>query len=177
MGGFSAEPAQRSSNKFRAHCGRRSKLCSRSPTRSVPFHPKKYIDKHQYNGYDAVMDDRRTADELTATSPGGCCGVGPHAPFDADRLSSLTDALTVLGHPVRARIVEILAAEYDEVCVCDLQEALPVKQPTVSHHLRILRDAGLVGYRKQGQWAHYYLHRDAMAALSERTSTWLLSLR
>ena len=81
-----------------------------------------------------------------------------------------------MGHPVRARILELLAASPDEVCVCDLEAALPVKQPTVSHHLRILRDAGLVGYHKRGHWAHYFLHREAMANLASQTSMWLDSL-
>lgn len=97
-------------------------------------------------------------------------------PADAERLEALTEGLKVLAHPVRARIIELLAADPDEVCVCDLEAALPVKQPTVSHHLRILRDAGLAGYRKSGQWAHYFLHRDALADLTGRTNSWLDSL-
>lgn len=96
--------------------------------------------------------------------------------FDIDRLSAVTQTFQVLSHPVRLRIVEILAAGDGEVCVCDLEAALPVKQPTVSHHLRILRNAGLVGYRKEGQWAHYTVHRPALAALAERVDDWLRAI-
>ena len=54
----------------------------------------------------------------------------------------------------------MLARNEGRVCVCDLEAAVPVKQPTVSHHLRILRDAGLVESEKSGQWVYYHLRRD-----------------
>lgn len=103
---------------------------------------------------------------------GSCCGSEP-AEYDEARLSRITQGFQLLSHPVRLRIVEILAADPGEVCVCDLEAALPVKQPTVSHHLRILRDAGLVGFRKHGQWAHYSVHRGALDELNGRSIAWL----
>lgn len=62
----------------------------------------------------------------------------------------------------------MLARAAGRVCVCDLEAAVPVKQPTVSHHLRLLREAGLVDFEKQGLWAYYFVHRDKLNALRER---------
>jgi ArsR family transcriptional regulator len=55
-----------------------------------------------------------------------------------------------------------LAAADDEVCVCDFTDTLPLNQPTVSHHLRILREAGLVTCERRGTWVYYRLSRDAL---------------
>lgn len=74
----------------------------------------------------------------------------------------------VLAHPVRLQLLGVLAQNEGKVCVCDLEAAVPVKQPTVSHHLRLLREAGLVSSEKVGQWVHYRVDRDALAALRER---------
>ena len=62
-----------------------------------------------------------------------------------------------LADPHRLRILFALARAEAEVCVCDLTESLPINQPTVSHHLKILKDAGLVGCVKRGTWCYYAL--------------------
>lgn len=76
--------------------------------------------------------------------------------------------LQVLAHPIRLRILEVLARRGGEVCACDLEPLLPVKQPTVSHHLRLLREAGLVDTVRKGLWAHYFIRPEAVAALRSR---------
>jgi ArsR family transcriptional regulator len=78
--------------------------------------------------------------------------------------------LALLAHPVRLRILDILARQGGEVCVCDLEGALPVKQPTVSHHLRILREAGLIDTVRRGVWAYYFIRPDVLASLRRRVS-------
>lgn len=113
--------------------------------------------------------------DRSTTDSKGCCGART-ADYDEERLTAVTEGFQLLAHPVRLRIVEILAADPGEVCVCDLEAALPVKQPTVSHHLRILRDAGLVGFTKRGQWAHYAVHREALAELAINGAAWLRSV-
>lgn len=97
-----------------------------------------------------------------------CC-----APELARRLTSaeaeeLSDDLQVLAHPVRLQILDILAHNPGRVCVCDLEAALPVKQPTVSHHLKLLRAAGLIDYERHGLWAYYFVRREALDALRGR---------
>jgi ArsR family transcriptional regulator len=108
---------------------------------------------------DVFMDDPK-ADEACTTT--GCC-----RPLDAPALSvddaSATAALfRALGDPARVRIVNLLATAVDAVCVCELTPALGLAQPTVSHHLRKLAEAGLVTREARGTWAYYRLDRDAL---------------
>ncbi len=67
-----------------------------------------------------------------------------------------------LGDPHRLKILATLAAAAEEVCVCDFTDALPLNQPTVSHHLRVLREAGLVTCERRGTWVYYRLAADAL---------------
>jgi ArsR family transcriptional regulator, arsenate/arsenite/antimonite-responsive transcriptional repressor len=82
---------------------------------------------------------------------------------DVDRLSELAKALS---DPVRLQIVDVLRRQAGEVCVCDLQPLFQISQPTLSHHLKKLRDAGLVGVERRGQWAYYYVVPGALDPLS-----------
>ena len=66
-----------------------------------------------------------------------------------------------LADPHRLKILATLAASADEVCVCEFTDELPLNQPTVSHHLRILREAGLVTCERRGTWVYYRLAGDA----------------
>jgi len=94
-----------------------------------------------------------------------CCGPAtpPLAREDADHLAACFKAL---ADPARVAIVNRLAAA-DEVCVCDLNTALDLAQPTVSHHLRVLREAGLVESSRRGTWAFYRLVPEAIEQLRE----------
>lgn len=83
-------------------------------------------------------------------------------------MQQLTDDLSILAHPVRLQILNILAQSAGDVCVCDLETALPVKQPTISHHLKLLREAGLIDCERRGLWAYYFVQREALAALRQR---------
>ena len=74
--------------------------------------------------------------------------------------------LKAAADPYRLTILASLAAVEGEVCVCDFTDALPLNQPTVSHHLRILRDAGLVTAERRGTWVYYRLATDAGARLN-----------
>ena len=98
-----------------------------------------------------------------AVLPSLCCGPGtpPLAPEERDLLAARFKAL---ADPTRVAIVNRLAAA-DEVCVCDFVAALDLAQPTISHHLKILRDAGLVESSRRGTWAYYRLVPDAVRDL------------
>lgn len=72
-----------------------------------------------------------------------------------------------LADPHRLTILEMLARADDEVCVCDFTDGLPLNQPTVSHHLRVLRDARLVTCERRGTWVYYRLAEDARSRLSD----------
>lgn len=71
------------------------------------------------------------------------------------------EVLAALADPIRLGIVELLS-KHDRLCVCHLNEAFPVEQPTISHHLRLLREVELVDVVRRGQWAYYGLRRDVL---------------
>jgi ArsR family transcriptional regulator, arsenate/arsenite/antimonite-responsive transcriptional repressor len=70
----------------------------------------------------------------------------------------------------RLSMLATLARAPEEVCVCDFTEALPLNQPTVSHHLRVLRDAGLVTCERRGTWVYYRLAPDALTRIESATA-------
>jgi len=70
----------------------------------------------------------------------------------------------------------VLVRKEGQVCVCDLEAAVPVKQPTVSHHLRLLREAGLIHSERQGLYAYYHVDRKALGALRDRIASRLATL-
>ena len=85
-----------------------------------------------------------------------CCPAVLDAPLDADQAEQMAAALKVIADPARLRLVSILsAAETGEACVCELTDPLGLSQPTVSHHLKVLADAGLVSREQRGKWAYY----------------------
>ena len=85
---------------------------------------------------------------------------------DLDQSTTTTTVLKALAEPLRWRIVELLAGE--ELCVCHLVEELDVPQPLVSHHLRVLRDLGLVSTERFRYWTYYRLEPAALAPLAAR---------
>jgi ArsR family transcriptional regulator, arsenate/arsenite/antimonite-responsive transcriptional repressor len=92
-----------------------------------------------------------------------CCG--PDTPvMEPAAADALAATFKALADPTRVAIVNRLAAA-PEVCVCDLTDAFELSQPTVSHHLRVLRDAGLVEAERRGTWAYYRLVPEAIDAL------------
>ena len=97
-----------------------------------------------------------------------CAGEEARPTIAATAAERLAADLAIVGHPVRMQLLNVLQRSAGRVCVCDLEAAMPVKQPTVSHHLRLLRDAGLVGVEREGLWAWYFLERPALAALRAR---------
>jgi ArsR family transcriptional regulator len=93
------------------------------------------------------------------------------APLAAPTLSqeeaeATAELFKALGDPARVRILNCLATADGPVCVCDLIEPVGLAQPTVSHHMKKLLDAGLVRREQRGRWAHYTLRRDAAARLA-----------
>ena len=94
-----------------------------------------------------------------------CCtlSAGPVDSVDAERIASL---LKALSDPTRLRLLSHVAAQgCDSVCACDLTEPLGISQPTVSHHMKKLVDAGLLTREQKGRWAHYSVVPSAFAEL------------
>jgi len=92
-----------------------------------------------------------------------CC---PPAKLVRRDFEPAAELLKAVADPYRLTILATLAANEHEVCVCDFTDALPLNQPTVSHHLRILRDAALVTCDRRGTWVYYRLAADAPERLN-----------
>ena len=82
---------------------------------------------------------------------------------EAERMAVVAKAL---GDPVRLQLVDVLRRHAGKVCVCELVPLFDLSQPTVSHHLKVLRNAGLVGSEREGLWAYYYVIPGALAEFS-----------
>ena len=101
----------------------------------------------------------------TTTTPIACCAP-LSAPVISDEEAVATATLfRALADPARVRLVNILATE-GHVCVCDLTAPLGLTQPTVSHHLKKLMDAGLLEREQRGRWAYYSINEEAMDRLA-----------
>ena len=103
----------------------------------------------------------------TRTRPEGCCppqGVAPLPSREQERWARLFKAL---GDPTRLEILRLVAAQPGPTCVCDLVERFDLKQPTISHHLKLLREAGLLTQSRIGIWSFYEPSPDAPALLGE----------
>ncbi|GAB3484606.1 ArsR/SmtB family transcription factor [Nocardiopsis coralliicola] len=103
-----------------------------------------------------------------------CCPKLLSDPLGEAESVELARVFKALGDPVRLRLLSMIAASGgDEVCVCDLTPAFDLSQPTISHHLRLLREAGLITSRRSGTWVHYRLvpeATDRLAAILTRRS-------
>ena len=109
-----------------------------------------------------------TLDAITRKPGVRCCAAGDQQPLSSETARQFTDDLLILAHPIRIQILTMLARSAGQVCVCDLEAALPVKQPTVSHHLRLLRESGLIDCERHGLFAYYFVNRDTLSALRSR---------
>ena len=95
-----------------------------------------------------------------------CCPSVLAAPLDAAEAAEMAKGFSALADPARLRILSMLAAAPEgEVCVCDFVEPVGKSQPTISHHLKILGDAGLVHGERRGKWVWYSLDREQLAHL------------
>jgi ArsR family transcriptional regulator len=94
-----------------------------------------------------------------------CCRPLAASPFSDEEANAAAQLFKALGDPARVRIVNLLATSDEPVCVCELVEPLGLSQPTVSHHLKKLTDAGLLVREQRGTWAYYSLDADALATL------------
>ncbi len=89
-------------------------------------------------------------------------------PLDSAEAENLANALKVIADPARLRLLSLIQSQPGgEACVCHLTEPLGLSQPTVSHHLRVLRDAGLVEREQRGSWAYFRVLPDQLRSLRE----------
>ncbi|PPK66780.1 metalloregulator ArsR/SmtB family transcription factor [Actinokineospora auranticolor] len=101
--------------------------------------------------------------DLAPAASAGCCAPVAAAPLDEERATGLAAVFKALGDPVRLRLLSMIAAR--EVCVCELTPAFDLSQPTISHHLKLLRQAGLIDCERRGTWVYYWALPDALDRL------------
>lgn len=101
-----------------------------------------------------------------------CCAPVTGQVIDATQAEALADVLKAIAEPTRLRLISLVAAhEGAEACVCDLTDPVGLSQPTVSHHLKVLVDAGLLEREQRGRWAYYRLIPDALQTLAQLLAT------
>ncbi|MFE7192303.1 metalloregulator ArsR/SmtB family transcription factor [Kitasatospora sp. NPDC057541] len=101
-----------------------------------------------------------------------CCSPMVREPLGEEAAVDLARKFKALADPVRLRLLSLIAShEGGEACVCDLTGPFDVSQPTISHHLKVLREAGLVDSERRGTWVYYWVLPAALAALSSLLQT------
>ncbi len=103
----------------------------------------------------------------TKRAPGApCCEPVVYPDVEREQAIRMATVAKALGDPVRVQLVDVLRKHAGKVCVCELVPLFDLAQPTVSHHLKVLREAGIVGSERQGLWAYYFVIPDALKELS-----------
>jgi ArsR family transcriptional regulator len=106
--------------------------------------------------------------ELTPVEAVACCSPLTADPISAEQAERVAPLLKALAEPVRLRLLSLVASHEDgEACVCDLNDAFDLSQPTISHHLKVLHEADLLDRSKRGVWAYYAVRREALADLAD----------
>jgi len=95
-----------------------------------------------------------------------CCEPVVYPDIQRAEAERMSDVAKALGDPIRMQLVDVLVKHAGEVCVCELVPLFDLSQPTVSHHLKVLREAGIVGSERRGLWAYYYVNPDSLKELS-----------
>ena len=98
----------------------------------------------------------------------GCRSPLTREPLTADWAGSLARMFKALGDPVRLRLLSMIASHAGgQACVCEFSGSFDLSQPTISHHLKVLREAGLLGCERRGSWVYYWVIPTALQQLSE----------
>ena len=103
---------------------------------------------------------------LDLADPAACCPPLSAEPLSQAQAEQVAPLLKALAEPVRLRLMSLIASHSGgEACVCDLAGAFDLSQPTISHHLKVLHDSGLLGREKRGVWVYYRARTEALASL------------
>lgn len=104
--------------------------------------------------------------ELEPAQAVACCSPLMKQPLSAEEADRIAPLLKALADPVRLRLLSLVAAHADgEACVCDLHAAFDLSQPTISHHLKVLHEVGLLDRAKRGVWVYYSVDATVLGAL------------
>ena len=105
--------------------------------------------------------------ELTPVETVACCSPLVQEPISAEQAERIAPLLKALADPVRLRLLSLVAScAGQEACVCDLNDAFDLSQPTISHHLKVLHEVGLLDRDKRGVWVYYRARTEALTDLA-----------
>lgn len=114
------------------------------------------------------MADQVEVVERTVPAAGqGCCAPLVQTSLEPEQAGELSRMFKALGDPVRLRLLSLITSFGDKACVCDLTDAFEVTGPTISHHLKVLREAGLVECERRGTWVYYWPRSENLRRLSD----------
>jgi ArsR family transcriptional regulator len=117
-----------------------------------------------------ICQYRSVSIPLTVISPAesaACCAPLTAQPLSMEQAEQVAPLLKALADPVRLRLLSLVASHgAGEACICDLNEAFELSQPTISHHMKVLHEAGLVDRDKRGVWVYYRVRPQALASLA-----------
>ena len=102
-----------------------------------------------------------------------CCTELPELRLSSDEAQQLAQMFKAIGQPVRLQIVDLLSRFGGKVCVCDIESQFDLTQPTISHHLKALREAGVVDYEMRGLWAYYFVRPAQLQRLRALVGEWI----
>src|SRR5207249_6180255 len=108
-----------------------------------------------------MVGKQRPVESQAEQERDSCCAV-PHLPINSSGVADEVKLLAALADGTRLQIVEMLAGLDEPLCVCDIVSHFELGQPTISHHLKVLRDANLVTTEKRGLWVYYSINRRAL---------------
>jgi ArsR family transcriptional regulator, arsenate/arsenite/antimonite-responsive transcriptional repressor len=112
-----------------------------------------------------MSNQERMLTALTETV--GCCSPLVREPLAREQAVELARLFKAMGDPVRLRLLSLIASHADgEACVCDLSGVFELTGPTISHHLKVLREAGLISGQRRGTWIYYRIQPEALGRLS-----------
>lgn len=131
------------------------------------------LDASTFVNVCAMMDVMATATASLSTGDvAACCSPLTGGVLDSAAAERLASVFKALADPARVKLVSLIAAsEGGEACICDLTEPLGLRQPTVSHHMKLLVDSGLVSREQRGKWAYYRVNAEALDHIAEAVST------
>jgi len=129
--------------------------------------PLKYVTSIDIRKLMAVDLELTPKQKRPAGEP--CCEPVVYPDVERQEAERMADIAKALADPVRLQLVDVLRTHAGKVCVCELVPLFDLSQPTVSHHLKLLREAGIVDSERRGLWAYYYVRPDAL----EELSAWL----
>jgi ArsR family transcriptional regulator len=119
------------------------------------------------------MSKQKLAEVTPVTA---CCAPLAVTPLTADQAAQVAPMFKALGDPVRLRLMSLIAST-NEACVCELTDAFDLSGPTISHHLRVLREAGLVDCERRATWVYYWAKPEALRQLSAMLEITTLATR